>query len=430
MTSATQTPTPHRGSHPSNDGPVVRRRRWPAVLAVLLVLGAIATAVWLGLHRDRGATAAGAGGSGTQGMEGMGGMSPTDSGAVRLSADQIRQFGVTFGTVEMRPLVTAVRTTGTVVPDETRVVQVAPKFGGFAERLYVDFTGQSVRRGQPLLEVYSPELVAAEEELLVAGRLDREMGRSAVPGMPADTGGLLASAKRRLQLWDVSDAQIAEILRTGRVRRTLTFFAPATGVVIDKRVVQGQSFAPGERLYTLADLRTVWVEAQLREVDAAAVRVGSPAEVEVTGLPGRVVTGRVQFVYPVLDSVARAIRARIVVPNPDGLLKPGMYATVRLATPTRSALTVPTSAVLRTGERDLVFVAADDGELQPREIELGRTAGDETEVLAGLVAGQRVVTSAQFLLDSESNLAEVMKAMVGQTSSGRDTPGMTMPDSR
>lgn len=438
MTGTTETP-PRRGSHRL------------VALIVVLVLAAAATALWFGVGRHRTAATTGPGdtaaGTGAASKGDMAGMNMPADGAVRLSAEQVRQFGVTFGTVEMRPLVTTVRTTGTVVANETRVAQVTPRFGGFAERLYVDFTGQSVRRGQPLLEVYSPELVAAQEELLVAGRLDRDMAHGSVPGMPQDSGSLLTSARRRLQLWDISDAQIAGILRTGRVRRTLTLVSPATGVVVDKRVVQGQSFMPGELLYTLADLRTVWVEAQLRETDAAAVRVGSPAEVEVAGLPGRTVRGTVQFVYPVLDSVARAIRARIVVPNPGGVLKPGMYATVRLTTPNRRALTVPASAVLRTGERNLVFVEMPGGELRPQEIELGTTAGDATEVLAGVAAGQRVVTSAQFLLDSESNLGEVMKAMVGQMSSGdmgkagdaakagdaggmRDMPGMTMPDSR
>jgi Cu(I)/Ag(I) efflux system membrane fusion protein len=372
---------------------------------------------------------------GMQGVPGMAGMDMTGSGTVKLTAEQMGQFGVTFGSVEVRPLTAEVRTAGAIMVDETRVVQVAPRFGGFAERLYVDFTGQPVRRGQPLLEVYSPELVTAEEELLVASRLQREMGQSTVPGLPANAVDLLASAKRRLELWDISEEQIAEILRTGRVRRTLTLFAPAAGTVMEKRIVQGQAFATGEPLYTIANLETVWVEAQLREADATSVRFGSHAEMAIAGLPGRAFEGHVQFVYPTLDSVARAIRARIIVPNPDGLLKPGMYATVRLATPMRSALTVPTSAVLRTGERNLVFVDLGGGELRPQEVALGVVTGDYTEVLTGLEPGQRVVTSAQFLLDSESNLGEVMKAMLGQMPSGdarsmQDVPGMAAPGRR
>jgi Cu(I)/Ag(I) efflux system membrane fusion protein len=370
--------------------------------------------------------------SGAAAMPGMAGMAMPANGTVTLTAAQVRQFGVTFGTADVRPLTAETRTTGIVTFDETRLAQVAPKFGGFVERLYVNATGQPVSRGQPLLDVYSPDLVAAQQELLVAGQLQRDIGKSAVPGVPGGSTDLVAAAKRRLQLWDISDAQINEVLRTGRVRRTLTLYAPASGVVLDKRVVQGQAIQPGEQLYTIANLSEVWVDAQLREADVAAVRVGSGADIEVAGLPGRTFKGRVTFVYPTLDSTSRAVRARVVVSNSENLLKPGMYATVRLATPSRSALTVPNSAVLRTGERNVVFVDMGNGQLIPHDVELGRTAGDYTEVLAGLEPGQRVVTSAQFLLDSESNLGEVMKAMMSQMGPGdksttgkmQDMPGM------
>jgi Cu(I)/Ag(I) efflux system membrane fusion protein len=370
-----------------------------------------------------------------QGMAGMAGMSGPGDGTVVLSAAQIRQFGVTFGAVEVRPLTTEVRTTGVVTADETRIAQVAPKFGGFVERLHVNFTGQPVRRGQPLLEIYSPELVAAQQELLVAGDLQRDIGRSAVPGVPEGSTNLVEAAKRRLRLWDISEGQIDEVLRTGRARRTLTLYAPVSGVVMEKKVVQGQSIMPGEQLYTIADLSTVWVDIELREGDLAAVRVGSSADLEFAGLPGRLFKGRVQYVYPTLQPEARTLRARVAVANTDGALKPGMYATARLSTPTRSALTVLSSAVLRTGDRNVVFVDMGQGALMPHDVELGRTAGDYTEVLSGLEPGQRVVTSAQFLLDSESNLGEVMKSMIGQMSSGdlgktqemKDMPGMSMP---
>jgi Cu(I)/Ag(I) efflux system membrane fusion protein len=203
-------------------------------------------------------------------------------------------------------------------------------------------------------------------------------------------------------------------------------------VVVEKRVVRGQAIAPGEQLYTIADLSEVWVDVQLREADAAAVRVGSGADVELAGLPGRTLKGRVGYIYPTLEQETRTVRARVAIANADGVVKPGMYATVRLTTPGRSALTVPNSAVLRTGERNVVFVDMGGGELMPHEVELGATAGEYTEVLAGLEPGQRVVTSAQFLLDSESNLAEVMRAMMGQMNTGdmgnmKDMPGMQMP---
>lgn len=371
----------------------------------------------------------------TQGMSGMAGMNMASGGAVTLTADQIRQFGVTFASVEVRPLTTETRTTGVVTVDETAVTQVAPKFGGFVERLYVNFTGQPVQRGDALLDIYSPELVAAQQELLLAGQLQRQIGRSAVPGVPGSPTDLVDAARRRLRLWDISDAQVNEVLRTGQARRTLTLYAPSSGVVVDKKVVEGQSIQPGDHLYTIANLSGVWVEIALREVDAAAIRPGTGADIELAGLPGRPFKGRVAYIYPTLDSASRAVRARVVVSNTNGVLKPGMYATVRLSTPSRSALTVPNAAVLRTGDRNVVFVDMGRGQLRPTDVELGRTAGDYTEVLAGLEPGQRVVTSAQFLLDSESNLGEVMRAMMGQMSSGdvgrkgsmSNMPGMQTP---
>jgi multidrug efflux pump subunit AcrA (membrane-fusion protein) len=406
-----------------------------ALLGALLVVAAIMT-----LGRDD-ASKVGTGKVGTDEMAGMGdmaGMDMSSGGSVHLTADQIRQFGVTFGTVEQRTLTDEVRTVGIVNFDETRMTRVAPKFSGYVERLYVDFTGQPVRRGQPLAEIYSPELVSAQEEMLLAARLDRSLGESAVPGVPAGSPDLLAAARRRLRLWDISEAQIDQILRSGRVRRTLTLYAPASGVVTEKNVLQGQAVQAGENLYTLADLSEVWVEAELREADAGSVREGSPATVELNAFPGRPLQGRVQYVYPTLQEQARTLKARIALPNPDGRMKPGMYARVSFAIPTRSALTVPSSAVVNTGERTLVFMEMGAGKLMPMDVEVGRAAGDYTEILSGLEPGQRVVTSAQFLLDSESNLAEVMKSMLGMGGSsaggmdememkGADVKGMKMP---
>lgn len=364
-------------------------------------------------------------------MAGMAGMNATPGGSVQLTASQIHDFGVTFGTAEVRQLTAETRTTGVVTFDETKMAQIAPKFSGFVERLYVNSTGQNVRRGQPVLDIYSPELVAAQQELLLAGQVDRSIGASSVPGVSGGQTDLADASRRRLRLWDISDAQIDEILRTGRVRRTLTLYAPVSGIVVDKKVLQGQAVAIGDALYTIADLSDVWVEAELRQVDAASVRVGSAADIEFTGLPSRTFKGRVAYVYPTLQQEARTIKARIVVPNSGGMLKPGMYATVRLSTPSRPALTVPNSAILQTGDRNVVFVDMGSGELMPHDVELGRVAGDYTEILSGLEPGQRVVTSAQFLLDSESNLGEVMKSMIGNMDAGDKTtqnmPGMDMP---
>jgi len=412
---------------------MTRRVALAGVVGVVLLIAAIALVFSRSRRAQRSSVSSTQATQSMPGMTGMAGMSVTQAGSVQLTAEQMKQFGITFGTAAIRPLISETRTTGVVTFDETRIAQVAPKFGGFVEHLYVNYTGQPVRRGQPLLEIYSPELVAAQQELLLAGQLQRDIGRSAVPGVPGNSSDLVTAAKRRLQLWDISEGQIDQILRSGQVRRTLTLFARAAGVVVDKKVLQGQSVVPGEVLYTIADLTDVWVEVQLREADAASVAPGSAADIEVAGLPNRAFAGRVTYVYPTLDSISRSVRAKVVVANPGGILKPGMYATVRLATPSRSALTVPSSAVLRTGERNMVFIDMGKGELMPRDVEIGRTAGDYTEVLSGIQPGQRVVTSAQFLLDSESNLGEVMKAMMGQMSSGdmskmqgmKEMPGIT-----
>ena len=413
---------------PSSLGQFLRDRRVLAAAGAVLAILIVLLFVLARGRRDNAAPrgqARPASSDTTGNMAGMPGMAMSSDGTVRLTADQIRQFGITFGTVEERQLAAEVRTAGIVAADETRIAQVTPKFGGFVERLYVDFTGQAVRRGQPLLEIYSPELVAAQQELLVAARLQRTVGESSVPGVPAPSTDLVAAARERLRLWDVSDAQIREVLRTGRVRRTVTLFSPASGVVTEKPVVRGQAVQAGQPLYTIADLSRVWVQAELREADAGTVREGSPATVELAAFPGRPLQGQVSYLQPVLQEQARTLRARIVLPNPDGRIRPGMYATVRLSAPERTALTVPASALVRTGERTLVFVDLGGGRLQPQEVETGRVAGEAAEVLSGLEPGQRVVTSAQFLLDSESNLGEVMRSMIGQTGTG-DMGGMEM----
>jgi Cu(I)/Ag(I) efflux system membrane fusion protein len=347
-------------------------------------------------------------------MSGMSGMDMSSNGTVQLSADELHQFGITFGNVQERTLKNTVRTTGIVTVDETRLSEVTPKFGGYVEHLYVNATGQRLRAAQPLMEIYSPELVAAEQELLVAEKLQASIAQTGVPGVPGAATDLVAAAKQRFALWGISDAQVNEILQTRQVRRTLTLYAPASGVVLEKHVIQGQAIQPGQMLYRIADLGDVWIDVALREQDAGAVRAGSHATVELAAYPGRPIDGRVAYVYPTLDSTARAVRSRIQVSNPSGRLKPGMYATVALTTPARRALTVPTSAVLNTGARTLVFMDMGGGRLMPMDIVTGRTTGGYTEVLSGRERGQRVVTSAQYLLDSESNLAEVMKSMLGQ----------------
>lgn len=369
---------------------------------------------------------------GRAGMD-MGGMDMSGTamvGSIRLAPNEIGAFGITFGTVEVRPLSRSIRAVGIVAFDETRMAYVAPKFGGWVEKLHADFTGQPVRKGQPLLDIYSPELVTAQEELLLAARLADSVRSSTIANIAGGALDLLQSAERRLRYWDIPDEQIRTLLDRGEVGKTLTLQSPVSGIVMQKNVFQGQAFQPGTNLYMIADLSEVWVNAEVFEADAALVREGMAAEIAVAALPGRVLRGRIAYVYPTLEDRTRSMRARISLSNPGSTLKPGMYAAVTLSADLGDLLTVPASAVLHSGERAVAFVDMGNGVIMPHELRLGAHGREYVQVIDGLEPGQRVVTSAQFLLDSESNLAEVLKAMMAQMNSSdmgaMDMRGMDM----
>ena len=402
----------------------LRKRTWIVAGSVIVV----AAAAWVLLAPSHGtngnhSAAAGTTSGGVGNMAGMDMSSP--GGGVRLTASQIRQFGVTFDTVKVRPLESEVRATASIAMDETRMAQITPKFSGFVDKLFVNSTGQVVRRGQPVAALYSPDLYAAEQELLLAAHL-RSPRESSVPGVAGNSLNLLAAARQRLRLWDVSDAEIDGILRRGQPRRSVTLFSPVNGVVTEKNVVQGQSISAGAPLMSVADLSTVWALVELREADARGARLGATVLVEVNAFPGERIAGRVTYVYPTLMEQTRTIRARVVLPNADGRLKPGMFATAVLSAPQASALSVPSPALIETGDRTYVFVRMKDGSLMPRDVKTGRRTSGYVEILSGVDTGAVVVTSAQFLLDSESNIGEVMRSMIGQGPVGAagDMPGM------
>ncbi len=338
---------------------------------------------------------------------------------VSLSANAANRIGVTYTTVTTGSLSREVRTVGQVTFDETRVKVISPKVDGWVERLYVDFTGQSVTAGAPLLEIYSPMLVTVQEELLLAKRLASDVA-AGTPDAVRSADELLRSARRRLAYWDIPERQIAEIERTGEVRRTLTLHAPVGGVVVEKLVLSGQRIMAGETLYRVADLSVVWVEGEVFEQDLAVVRTGLPVAAEFESFPGERWSGRIAYVYPTLNPDTRTARVRVELPNPGRRLKPGMYATFLFTSPRRGdVLSVPRSAVLSTGERSLVFVRREDGRLEPRTVRIGAAAGDRIEVLTGLAAGETVVASATFLIDAESNLGSALGGM-------GNMPGMDM----
>jgi Cu(I)/Ag(I) efflux system membrane fusion protein len=329
---------------------------------------------------------------------------PAERAPVHLSAEQAHAIGATFTVVERGPLARMVRTVGQVVAAEPGLADITTKIDGFVEVLYVDATGVTVRRGQPLLTLYSPMLVAAQEELLAAKRLAASVDSGQAEAW-RNGQALLEAARRRLSYWDISAEQIERLERTGEVMKTLTLNAPVNGVVLEKMVVAGQSVMSGMKLFRIADLRTVWIEGAVFEQDLALIRVGVPVRAELAAYPGRFVDGRVSFVWPTVDEQSRTARVRVALANPGGLLKPGMYATLFFeAVVGAEVLQVPAEAVVQTGERNLVFVVGPDGALTPREIVLGPRGAGRFQVLSGLAGGERIVASANFLVDAESRL--------------------------
>ncbi|NNG17913.1 MAG: efflux RND transporter periplasmic adaptor subunit [Gemmatimonadales bacterium] len=332
---------------------------------------------------------------------------------VHLTEEQERALGVVYTTARTETLTRTIRTVGEVKAPEPNLANVTPKIEGFVERLYVASSGESVRRGQPVLALYSPQLVAAQEELLTARRLadrvdstSREAWRSAQ--------AMLEAARRRLAYWDITAEQIAAIEESGEVTKTLTLVAPVTGIVLEKLVVEGQQVTPGMLLYRMADLSSVWVEGDVFEQDIQFVRVGAQAHIEVAAYPGEHLMGQVSFVYPTIDQPSRTNRVRLTAQNPGLRLKPGMFATIYLdVTVGTDVLTVPMDAVVVTGERNVVFVHDTSGTLGPREVVLGARAADRVVILSGLAEGEEIVAAANFLVDAESRLGSTAGDMPG-----------------
>lgn len=340
------------------------------------------------------------------------------TGAVRqevhLTPAQERALGVGYHLVRRDTLRKTVRTVGTVQAAEPRITEVTLKVDGFVERLLVGTTGETVRRGQPLLELYSPALVAAQEEFLTAQRLVTQLDSTAGEAW-RNAGVTLEAARRRLRYWDISDAQITRLEQSGEVRKTLTLVSPFDGIVLEKKVVDGQRVMAGEPLYRIADLSEVWVEGEVFEQDLSLVREGMPVHIEIAARPGEHLMGKVSFIYPTIDAVSRTNRVRLTVPNPGTRLKPGMFATIFFdAIVGADVITVPRAAVVVTGTRNVVFVRDSSGVLQPREVVLGVRSAEQVVILSGLQVGEMIVGSANFLIDAESRLG----------SSGGTMPGM------
>ena len=330
--------------------------------------------------------------------------STDDVGTVTVSPGRMQTLGVRTEPVQETHLASRVRASGTVEIDETRQYVVAPRFEGWVERLYVNQTGMQVRAGQALMSVYSPQLAAARQEYRLADEAASRLAQSD-PASAASMERLRDAARTRLQNWEIGGSQLA-----GSDNMVLT--SPANAVVIEKPIVQGARFQPGETVLRLADLSTVWVMAKVPAMQAADIAMGQPARFETATLPGRSFEGDVAFVQPVLDAASRTVDVRIALPNPTGDLRPGLFGTVLLEQPSQQlALSVPRSAVLDGGASQTVLVQTSPGRFAPREVSIGRRAGDRVEILEGLAKGEEVVTSANFLIDAESNLKAALEGL-------------------
>jgi RND family efflux transporter MFP subunit len=348
--------------------------------------------------------------------------SETPLASVQLSPERLQSIGVKFGTVVRKTVQDEIRATGTVAIDETRLSYVQTRFSGHIEKVFVDATYQYVHKGQPLFTIHSPELVVAEREYLLAKQNQKNLSQSTIPGVAEGVASLLDSSKERLAQWNIPKEEISRLESTGEVSQTLTIDSPVSGYITERNALPNLNVQPETRLYTVADLSTVWVLAQVFQNDLGRIRMGTPAALTVDSYPGRTFRGRVDFIYPDVDMNTRTARARVIFSNANLTLSPGMFVNVVFQVPLGSQLVIPVTGVLQSGTRQIVFVDRGEGNLEPREVQLGPQAGEDFIVLGGLKAGDRIVTSANFLIDSESQLQAAMGSLVPAASGEGASP--------
>jgi Cu(I)/Ag(I) efflux system membrane fusion protein len=317
--------------------------------------------------------------------------------AVMIPGELQQRIGVRIGRVEKGPLDMSVEAMGIVRPDQTRVAHVNIKTEGWIDKLFVNFVGQAVRKGDPLLSIYSPQFVSTQQELLTALHAEQTLGNS--------QASLSEAARRRLELWDVPAGEIDQLQKSGKVQKDLVLKSPIAGTVLEQNVYEKQYVTPEKELYVIGDLSTVWVQAQVYEYEIPHVEIGRTATVTIPSLPDRQFTGKVVFIQPTVEETTRTVQVRIELPNREGLFKPGMFARISIAHPMGEGLLVPTSAVLRTGDRDIVYRVEPGDHFVPVAVKISPIQfGDRYQVLEGLKEGEPIVTSANFLIDSESRI--------------------------
>src|SRR3990167_2447823 len=379
---------------------------------IILALALIALGYWLG-QNDKNVVQSSPTATRSTAGHGETGSQADAPGSVNVSPEKQQLVGIRTAVAELRPLTKKIRTVGIVTYDETKVAQVYTKVDGWIEKLFVNYTGKLVEKGQPLFTFYSPELVSTQEEYLLAVQAKKTLGSSFLQEIRAGSDSLLEAARRRLSLWDISEEQIEELQRRGEPTRTLTLFSPLTGFVIKKDAFQGMKVMPDKELYTIADLSTVWVNADIYEFELPNVRVGQTAAITLSYFPGQAFNGKVSWISPVLEEKTRTTKVRLEFKNPDFKLKPEMYTNVEIGVDAGRKLAIPDEAVLDSGLRKVVFLDKGEGRFQPAEVKLGGKFDGYYEVLSGLSPGERILSSAGFLLDSESRLTEAMGAMAG-----------------
>lgn len=334
-------------------------------------------------------------------------------GTVKIKPQTQQLIGVQYGEVQSGPVTRTIRAVGRLAIDETRRTRIQPRVDGWIEKLFVDFPGMYVKKGEPLFSVYSPELVATQRELLVAKKAKDSFGDSEFPEIGANAQELYHSTLERLKLFNVPDREIKGVEKSGKPLNALTFLSPVSGFVIERNAFPGQRITPETELYSIVDLSTIWVYAELYEDEVQLVKFGQAALMDLSYFPGEKFHGKVTYIYPQINPETRTLRVRLEFANPGFRLKPDMYANIELKADLGTHIFVPENAVLNAGTQQIVFVARPDGYFEPRKITLGPEADSGYIVLSGLTAGEKIVTSGNFLIDSESNLKAAMGAMAG-----------------
>lgn len=343
---------------------------------------------------------------------------------VKLSSSVIQKMAVRTEDIEIRTLKRSIRTVGRIDYDETKVFYINTKIEGWAEKLYVDFPGQVVEKGQPLIDIYSPELVNTQEEYLLAWESKEKLKMSKFPEISRGVNELLNSSRRRLKLWDITDEQIETLKKTKETKKTMTIHSPVKGIVLEKNVLEGGYVKSQIHIYKIADISHIWVYADIYEYELPWMKIGQTAKMTLSYYPGKAFTGRITYIYPYLEKNTRTVKVRLEFSNPNWILKPDMYANIDIESEiTKDGIAVPTEAIIRSGERNIVVVDLGEGRFEPRNIDLGAEADGYYQVLNGLQEGERIVTSSQFLIDSESKLKDAINKMLAKRRQATKTSG-------